>query len=353
MVLAGYWGHADTVAVMSETMRAVGYRASLPVDDPDSLLDLELPVPEPGPHDLLVRVEAVSVNPVDTKVRLATDPGGEPKVLGYDAAGVVESVGAEVTRFRPGDEVYYAGDITRPGTNSAYHLVDERITGHKPASLDFAAAAALPLTTITAWETLFDRFKLAAGSKGSLLAFAAAGGVGSMVVQLARALTGLTVIGTASRPESREFATALGAHHVVDHHGDLPAQLRDIAPGGVNYLFSPVSAGRVPLYAELLAVGGEVTAIDEPEGLDTLPLKARSQTWHWELMFSRPMFAPEDPAQHELLDRVAGLVDDGVLRSTLTETLSPVTAENLRRAHRMVEGGAMVGKVVVAGGFPG
>jgi zinc-binding alcohol dehydrogenase family protein len=336
---------------MSQTMSAIGYRHSLPITDEHSLVAVRLPTPVPGPHDLLVEVRAVSVNPVDTKVRAGVDPDGQPKVLGYDAAGVVRAVGAEVTLFEVGDEVYYAGSIGRPGTNSEFHLVDERITGHKPASLDFAAAAALPLTTITAWETLFDRFKLAKESTGTLLVTGAAGGVGSMLVQLARTLTQLTVIGTASRPQSRRWVTELGAHHVVDHHGDLVAQVRELVPGGVNYLFSPFSAGKVARFAEMLAVGGEVTAIDEPEGLDTLPLKAKSQSWHWELMFSRPLFAPEDTAQHQLLDATARLVDDGVLRTTLTESLSPISPANLRAAHAIVERGAMVGKVVLHGAF--
>jgi zinc-binding alcohol dehydrogenase family protein len=336
---------------MNETMTAIGYRRSLAITEPDSLAALELPVPRPGPHDLLVRVHAVSVNPVDVKVRAGVDPGGEPKVLGYDAAGVVEAVGPEVSLFEVGDEVYYAGNITRPGTNSEFHLVDERITGHKPASLDFASAAALPLTGITAWETLFDRFGLAEHSAGTLLVMGAAGGVGSMVVQLARALTSVTVIGSASRPESRNWAIELGAHHVVDHHADLVGSVREIAPGGVDHVFSPVSAGMVQTYAELLAVGGEVTAIDEPEGLDTLPLKAKSQTWHWELMFSRPMFAPEDTAQHELLDTVARLVDEGLIRTTVTESLTPISVANLRAAHAMVEAGSMIGKVVLSGPF--
>ncbi|HZZ48523.1 MAG TPA: zinc-binding alcohol dehydrogenase family protein [Pseudonocardia sp.] len=336
---------------MSETMTAIGYRHSLPISDPDSLIALELPKPQPGPHDLLVRVHAVSVNPVDVKLRAALDPGGEAKVLGFDAAGVVEAVGPEVSLFEVGDEVYYAGNYTRPGTNSEFHLVDERITGHKPAGLDFAAAAALPLTTITAWETLFDRFALTRDSSGTLLVMGAAGGVGSMVVQLARALTSLTVIGSASRPESQDWATELGAHHVVDHHGDLVRSVRQIAPEGVGYIFSPVSAGMVETYAELLAVGGAVTAIDEPEGLDTLPLKAKSQSWHWELMFSRPVFAPEDTAQHELLDSVARLVEKGAVRTTVTESLTPISPANLRAAHAKVEAGSMIGKVVLHGPF--
>jgi zinc-binding alcohol dehydrogenase family protein len=332
-------------------MRAVGYRASLPISDPDSLVDVELPIPVPAPHDLLVRVAAVSVNPVDTKVRRGVDPGGELKVLGYDAAGVVEAVGAAVSWFAVGDEVYYAGSIGRPGTNSAFHLVDERIVGHKPASLDFAEAAALPLTTITAWEALFDRFRLGKDSVGTLLVLGAAGGVGSMVVQLVRTLTRLTVVGTASRDKSRSWVLELGAHHAVSHRGDLVANVREVAPGGVEYILSPFSAGNVDAFAELLRPGGEVTAIDEPEGLDLLPLKRKSLTWHWEMMFTRPLFAPEDSAQHELLEAAARLVDNGQLRTTLSERLEPITASTLRQAHELVESRAMTGKVVIGGGF--
>jgi zinc-binding alcohol dehydrogenase family protein len=334
---------------MDSTMRAVGYRKPLPISDPASLEDIQLPVPQPGPRDLLVRVEAVSVNPVDTKVRVGSDPGGEPKVLGYDAAGVVVATGEDVTLFDAGDEVYYAGSIARPGTNAQFHLVDERITGHKPRSLTFPQAAALPLTTITAWETLFDRFRLDAESTGTLLVLSAAGGVGSMVVQLARALTGVTVVGTASRPDSTQWARELGAHHVVDHH-DLVRDVREVAPSGLDYVFSPRTGGAIEAYAELLRPGGAITAIDEPEGLELLPLKAKSITFHWEFMFTRPLFQTDDMiAQHELLDRVARLVDAGSIRSTLTTELSPINAANLRRAHEMLESGHTVGKVVLAG----
>jgi zinc-binding alcohol dehydrogenase family protein len=334
---------------MDSTMRAVAYRKPLPISDPASLEDVQLPMPRPGPRDLLVRVEAVSVNPVDTKVRARSDPGGEPKVLGYDAAGVVVAAGDDVTLFDTGDEVYYAGSIARPGTNAQFHVVDERITGHKPRLLTFPQAAALPLTTITAWETLFDRFRLDAESTGALLVLSAAGGVGSMVVQLARALTGVTVIGTASRPDSVAWARDLGAHHVVDHH-DLVRNVREVAPSGLDYVFSPRTGGAIEAYAELLRPGGEITAIDEPEGLELLPLKAKSITFHWEFMFTRPLFQPEDlNVQHELLERVARLVDAGSIRSTLTTELSPINAANLRRAHEMLEGGHTVGKVVVAG----
>ncbi|MEV0568845.1 zinc-binding alcohol dehydrogenase family protein [Dactylosporangium sp. NPDC050588] len=316
---------------MSTNMPAV-------ISTADGLRDVELPVPAPGPRDLLVRVKAVSVNPVDHKVR----KGGGDRVLGWDAAGVVVAVGGEVTLFTPGDEVYYAGSIDRPGANSALHLVDERIVGRKPRSLDFASAAALPLTTITAWETLFDRFRLSEQSTGTLLVLGAAGGVGSMMIQLARALTGLTVIGTASRAESRDWALSLGAHDVV-HHDDLPTE--------VDYIFSPSTGrpGLIERFAEILRPGGAITAIDEPAGLDLLPLKAKSISFHWELMFTRPLFqTPDMIAQHELLDRVAALVDAGTIRSTLTTRLDGLNAASLTRAHEMVESGHMVGKVVVA-----
>ena len=228
-------------------------------------------------------------------------------------------------------------------------MVDERIAGHKPESLSFTQAAALPLTSLTAWETLFDRFRLDAASSGTLLALAAAGGVGSMVVQLARTLTGLTVIGTASRPESRQWALDLGAHYVVDHHDLVPA-VREVAPDGVGYVFSPHTAGMIAPFAELLRPAGEITAIDEPEGLDILPLKDKSITFHWEFMFTRPLFQTSDMiAQHDALERIAQLVDAGTLKTTLRTELSPINAGTLRRAHAMVEDGHMTGKVVVAG----
>ncbi len=334
---------------MANTMRAVGFRKALPISDPASLEDLVLPVPQPGPRDLLVRVEAVSVNPVDTKVRSGSDPGAEPKVLGYDAAGVVVATGDRVGLFDTGDEVYYAGSIARPGTNAEFHIVDERIVGHKPRSLTFTQAAALPLTTITAWETLFDRFRLAAESTGTLLVLAGAGGVGSMAIQLARAMTKVTVIATASRPESRQWVHDLGAHHTVDYH-DLVREVRTVAPDGVDYILSPNTAGLIEAFADLLRPHGEITAIDEPPGLDLLPLKPKSITFHWELMFTRPLFQTEDMiTQYELLERVAQLVDAGTVHSTLTTELGPINAANLRRAHELLESGHSIGKVVVAG----
>ncbi|MFG1868617.1 zinc-binding alcohol dehydrogenase family protein [Micromonospora arborensis] len=334
---------------MTDSMQVVGYRRNLPIDNPESLVDAEIDVPAPGPHDLLVRIEAVSVNPVDVKVRAGSDPGGELKILGYDAAGTVSAVGPGVTRFRVGDEVYYAGSIARPGTNAQFHLVDEHIVGHKPASLTHAEAAALPLTTITAWETLFDRFALTKDSTGTLLVVGAAGGVGSMIVQLARALTSLTVIGTASRPETRQWVTDLGAHHVVDHHGGLADAVLDVAPAGVDYLFTAFSDGQVEEFARVVRPNGQITAIDDPVGLDLLPLKSKSITWHWEFMFTRPLFLPTDPTQHEILEETARLVDDGTLRTTLTNQLGPINAANLRQAHVLIETSATIGKIVLAG----
>jgi zinc-binding alcohol dehydrogenase family protein len=330
---------------MADLMRAVGYRKNLPISDPASLVDLALPVPIPAEHDLLVRVEAVSVNPVDVKQRAGSDPGGEPKVLGWDAAGVVERVGSAVTLYRPGDAVYYAGSIVRPGTDMQFHLVDERIVGPKPGTLDFAQSAALPLTTLTAWEALFDRLRLTAESTGTLLVLGAAGGVGSILVQLARELTGLTVIGTASRPDSQQWVLERGAHRVVNHHDDLAKVL----PEGVDYVFSPHSAGMIDKFAEIVRPYGAVVAIDEPEGLDLLPLKSKSIAWHWELMFTRSLYDPSSTAQHDILARVAQLVDEGVLHTTLTSRIEGINAANLRRAHADVESGSSIGKTVLVG----
>jgi zinc-binding alcohol dehydrogenase family protein len=287
----------------------------------------------------------VSVNPVDVKVRAGADPGGEPRILGFDAAGVVEQVGEAVTLFRPGDEVWYAGSIARAGTNAELHLVDERIAGPKPATLDFAEAAALPLTALTAWESLFDRLRLTEASQGRLLVLGAAGGVGAILVQMARQLTGLEVIGTASRPQSRQYVLDRGAHQVVDHHADLADQL----PDGVDYVFSPHSAGMVDTLARIVRPFGAIVAIDETDGQDLVGLKSKSIAWHWELMFTRPLYDPLSTAQHEILKQVAGLVDKGVLHTTLTTRLDGITASNLRAAHASQESGSVIGKTVLAG----
>lgn len=334
---------------MDNTILGVGYRRSLPVTEPAALQDVELPRPVPGPHDLLVEVRAVSVNPVDVKVRASQDPGGGIRVLGYDAAGVVREVGPDVTLFAPGDEVYYAGSIGRQGTNAALHAVDERIVGRKPRSLDFAQAAALPLTAITAWEGLFDKLRITTDTQGTLLMVGAPGGVGSMVLQLVRELVpGLRVIATASRPEGAAWVRTLGAADVVDHRQGLRAEVERVVPDGVDYIFSTHSSGQVADFVSVLKPFGQIVAIDDPTTLDVSALKPKSLSWHWELMFTRPLQATADLVrQHELLDQVADLVDVGRVRSTATTVLRPINAERLREAHRLVETGRVIGKVVV------
>lgn len=333
--------------VTANRMRAVGSYAGGPVDDPRTLQDVTVEVPELRPRDVLVRVLAISVNPVDVKRRSALEPSDVPTILGFDAAGVVEAVGPQVETLGVGDEVWYAGDITRPGSNAEFQAVDERIVSRKPTSLSFAEAAALPLTTITAWESLFDRFGLTADSTGDLLVMGAAGGVGSIMIQLAKARTGVRVIGTASRDESRAWATAMGADAVIDHHR-LREEASAVAPDGVDYLFSPHSAGNVEHYEAIVKPFGHITAIDEPEGLELSVLKAKSIAWHWELMFTRAMFqTPDMIAQQYLLAATADLVDRGVLRTTVTKTIDDFSAAGLAEAHRDVESGRMTGKVVV------
>jgi zinc-binding alcohol dehydrogenase family protein len=307
-----------------------------------ALADTSIPVPEPRPHDILVQVAAVSVNPVDTKVR----PGQSGRVLGYDGAGTVVATGPDVTRFVPGDEVYYAGDITRPGSNAEFQAVDERIVGRKPASLSFADAAALPLTTITAWETLFDHLKATAGTEGDFLIVGAPGGVGSVLTQLARTQTRLRVIGTAGRPESADWVRRQGAHEVVDHR-DLAAEVKRLAPHGVDWLFSAYSGGQIPVFGELLRPFGHIVAIDD-EHDDVYPLKSKSITWHWEFMFARSSHQADDiAAQGELLDQAAALVDRGVLRTTATRQIDGITAATLTEAHRLIENGKVIGKIVL------
>lgn len=327
-------------------MTAIGRFAALPIDDTRSLQDVEIPVPTLRPHDVLVRVAAVSVNPVDVKQRAALPESDEPVILGFDAAGTVTAVGEEVSTLAVGDEVWYAGDISRQGSNAEYQAVDERIVSRRPKTLSAGESAALPLTAITAAEALFERFGLTRQSTGDLLVMGAAGGVGSVMIQLAKALTGVRVIATASRAESRAWAQQLGADAVIDHH-DLRAGARDVAPDGIDYLFSPHSRDNVETYAEIVRPFGHIVAIDEPPGLDLLPLKEKSIAWHWELMFTRPLFGYDLQAQQQWLTRVAALVDEGVLRTTLTEAIGDFTAAGLREAHRKVESGRMVGKVVV------
>ncbi|MEH6718465.1 MAG: zinc-binding alcohol dehydrogenase family protein [Aurantimonas endophytica] len=336
-------------------MRAIGYQNSLPIADERALVDLDLPRPDPGPRDLLVAVRAVSVNPVDAKVRMRAQPeAGKPKVLGWDASGVVEAVGSAVTMFRPGDAVYYAGALQRPGTNAEFHLVDERIVGTKPALLSDAEAAALPLTALTAWEAQFDRLdvtRAVTGAAPAILIVGGAGGVGSIATQLARTQTDLTVIATASRPETREWCLSLGAHHVVDHSLPLADQVEALGIGHPAFVFSTTQTDRhLAEIARLIAPQGRFALIDDPQSLDVSQLKQKSVSLHWEFMFTRSMFETADMArQGEILNETARLVDAGVLRTTLGERLSPIDAANLRRAHATIESGRAKGKIVIDG----
>lgn len=332
-------------------MKAIVYtQHGLPIDDPQALVDTELPMPLAGPHDLLVEVRAVSVNPVDTKIRLGSAVS-EPRVLGWDASGVVRGVGSSVTLFAPGDEVFYAGSIVRPGSNSQFQTVDERIVGRKPVNLGFAEAAALPLTSITAWELLFDRLRVpeGGGEGKSLLIVGAGGGVGSILTQLARQLTRLTVIGSASRDATREWVTKLGAHHTVDHTRPMQPQLAELGFDNVDIVISLTHTDHH--YQDIIAAlapQGQLALIDDPATLDAVPLKRKSISLHWELMFTRSMFGtPDMVRQHELLNRVAAMIEDGSLTTTLGEHFGTINAANLRRAHALIESNRAIGKIVL------
>ncbi len=310
--------------------------------------DVELPKASPSGRDLLVKVEAVSVNPVDTKQRKIKTSGSH--VLGWDAAGTVESIAKDVTLFKPGDAVYYAGDVTRPGCDSEFHLVDERIVGRKPKKLDFAQAAAMPLTSITAWEAFHDRMKVQPGK--SILIIGGAGGVGSIAIQLAK-ISSLTVIATASRPQSIAWVKELGADHVVDHRKPLPPQIAALGLKHVDYIAN--FSGELDAYweamAELVAPQGALVAIvgnTKPLPMDVV--RSKSATVCWELMFTRPRFqTPDMIEQHRLLNKVGERLDAGKLRGTLKETLSPINGANLRKAHEKLESGTMIGKLVLKG----
>ncbi|HNB67562.1 MAG TPA: zinc-binding alcohol dehydrogenase family protein [Accumulibacter sp.] len=335
-------------------MKAVGYQKTLPIEDPASLQDVELREPVASGRDLLVEVKAISVNPVDVKIRAGrTPPAGEWGVLGWDAAGIVRAVGPQVSLFRPGDRVWYAGDITRAGSNAELQAVDERIVGHLPCTLDFAQAAALPLTAITAWEMLFDRLRIAPGKRPTderLLIVGAGGGVGSILVQLARRLTGLTVIGTASRAETQSWVRELGAHHVLDHSRPLADELKRIGFADVSHVVSLThSEEHFAQIVEVLAPQGCFGLIDDPATpLDVRKLKAKSVSLHWELMFTRSLFQTADMiAQHRLLCELAALVDAGLVRTTLGEHYGRIDAANLRRAHALIEAGKARGKIVL------
>lgn len=337
-------------------MRAVGHQKPSPIIDAASLVDIELPAPVAQGRDILVEVRAVSVNPVDYKVRRSTapPPGSDWKVLGWDAAGIVRGVGGDVTLFAPGEEVFYAGSILRPGANAELHLVDERIVGRKPRSLDWAEAAALPLTAITAWEALFDRLdvkKPVPGAAPAILIVGGAGGVGSIAIQIARQLTDLTVIATASRPETRQWAGQLGAHHVVDHSKPLAGEVAALGLGAPAFVFSTTqTAQHVKDIAELIAPQGRFALIDDPATFDIMLFKRKSASIHHELMFTRPIFGtPDLAAQGGLLNEVSRLVDNGRLKTTLTQRLSPINAANLKQAHALIESGAARGKIVLEG----
>jgi NADPH2:quinone reductase len=336
-------------------MRAIGYQNPQTIDAATALVDFDLPRPEPQGRDILVEVKAVSVNPVDTKIRASAKPEpGDWKVLGWDAAGIVAAVGPETSLFKPGDAVFYAGAINRSGTNAEFHLVDERIAGKKPASLDFSAAAALPLTSITAWEMLFDRLDVTrpvSGAANAIVIIGGAGGVGSIAIQIARALTNLTVIATASRPETQDWVKALGAHHVVDHRQPLAPQVEVLGIGQPAFVFSTTNTDdHLADIVELIAPQGRFGLIDDPKALNAMPLKRKSISLHWELMFTRSLFNTADiEKQHELLNRVSELVDAGKIKSTLADNFGAINAENLKRAHALIESGKAKGKVVLEG----
>jgi NADPH:quinone reductase len=337
-------------------MKAVALTRYLPISDSNSLMDVELDKPTPTGHDLLVRIEAIGVNPVDTKVRAPKDKVEEtPRVLGWDASGVVESVGPDVTLFKVGDPVFYAGSITRPGTNSEFHLVDERIVGMKPKSLDFTHAAALPLTTITAWEALFSRLGVSAEGDDegkSVLIVGGAGGVGSIGIQLAKKVAKLKVIATASRPESAKWAKELGADHIVDHFGDMPKQLKAAGFDQVDYvlIFNDTDK-HFPAAAEVVKPqGGICSIVENGQPIPVELLKSKSAAFHWEFMFTRSMFStPDMIEQHKLLTEVARLIDAGVIKTTLGRDLGKINAANVREAHRLLEEGRAIGKLALTG----
>ncbi len=333
-------------------MKAIGYTTAGPISAENALIEFETNVPQPGPRDLLVEVRGISVNPVDVKVRAGVQPDGAPRILGFDAAGIVKEVGAETSWFRPGDEVYYAGDITRPGTNAAFHVVDERIVGRKPSSLDFAEAAGMPLTTITAWEILFDSFGLkeGEGSGEALLVIGGAGGVGSILVQLAKKLTGLNVIATASRSDTRAWVEKMGADHVVNHHKPLDEEMKALGVSPRYVAALTHTDKHIESIVELIKPRGNIALIDDPESLDVMPLKFKALSLSWEFMFARSMFQTEDmDAQHRLLNSVAELLDNGTLISTVNKHCGTMSVASLRSAHELQESGAAIGKTVLDG----
>ncbi|SER13357.1 zinc-binding alcohol dehydrogenase family protein [Amphritea atlantica] len=341
-------------------MKAIGYLVSQGITEQDSLVDIELPMPVAAGRDLLIKVNAISVNPVDTKVRQRAQPeNGKYKVLGWDAVGEVVAVGEQVEFYQPGDRVWYAGDLTRQGTNAEYHLVDERIVGHAPKSLSDGEAAAMPLTTITAWEVLFDRLGIQQKSVNGgtskpeqVLVIGAAGGVGSIIVQLAVKLTDAVVIGTASRAESQQWVKDRGADFVIDHRQPLNEELKRIGLDTVSHVVSLNGTDQhFDAIVESIAPQGKLALIDDPETpLDIMKLKMKSVSLHWEFMYTRSMFnTPDIAKQRDLLNEVAGLIDAAEIKTTRGEHFGPINAENLKRAHLAVESGTVIGKIVLEG----
>lgn len=335
-------------------MKAVAYQHAGAIASTDSLVSIEIESPVTRGHDLLVRVQAISVNPVDTKIRKNVSPeSGQWKILGWDAVGIVEAVGEKVSLFKIGDEVWYAGALNRQGSNSELQLVDERIVGHKPKSLNMIEAAALPLTAITAWEMLFDRLQVphTAPENTTILVIGAAGGVGSITIQLLKQLTNLTVIGTASRTETRSWVEQLGADYVLDHRQPLADQIKQLNLTAPKYVFSTTQTDQhLADIAELIAPQGHFGLIDDPEQLDIKLFKSKSVSAHWEFMFTRSMYQTEDMIkQSELLNQVSQLVDDGRIKTTVSQVLSPINAENLITAHQQIESGSTKGKIVLHG----
>jgi zinc-binding alcohol dehydrogenase family protein len=334
-------------------MKAVAFEHSRPISAEDSLINIELPAPEPRHHDLLVEVKAVAVNPADVKIRRYDDPLGVPRILGFDAAGIVRGVGSEVTQFGVGDEVYYAGVPNRPGSNAEFHLVDERIAGRKPRSLTFAQSAALPLTGLTAWEMLFERFKIPRDQTagGNLLIIGGAGGVGSMAVQLAAQLTDLSVIATASRPETEEWCKSLGAHHVINHRQDMARQLAALDLAAPDYIFCTThEAAHWNAMTRLVAPDGAIGILERGAPLSISALREKSVSIHTEYVFARGLQKSKNmTAQHRTLEAIAHLIDNGTLRTTMTENFGWINAENLKRAHAAIEAGSVRGKIVLEG----
>lgn len=335
-------------------MKAVAFTHSKPITEMDALENIDLPVPDPRHHDLLVEIKAISVNPVDTKIRKSQEPLGEPRVLGYDAAGIVRGIGPEVQNFSVGDEVFYAGVPDRQGTNAEYHLVDDRLVGHKPKSLSFAEAAALPLTALTAWEMLFERFKIprAQPKGGTLLIVGGAGGVGSMAIQLAAQLTDMTVIASASRPESMDWCRSLGAHHVVNHEHDLADQILKVGLAPPSHIFCVAHVKKhFHKLVDLLAPEGSVGIIESNAGdINVSSLIQKSATLHTEYVFTHGlMHTAHMSVQHRTLEAIAHLVDNGTLKTTMTENYGKINAANLMRAHAALESSAMIGKIVLEG----